>query len=148
MTIGRNIKEITEIKELQDETKREIFNNKLIEIAEFYLPIYIPIENLIDILLECDKENYMNQTNYTKNPKLGLTIIENAFHVASAKSKESIEIDDFIEALKQDNINMSQTNKNIAIESLKKIKNKTNYNEEKESIPFQKKKHFRTFFKK
>lgn len=141
---------IIEIKELQDETKKEIFNNKLIETDSFYLPLDIPTDDLINILLECDKGNFMNQTNYTKNPKLGITIIENALYIAAAHSKESIEIDDFIDAFNQDNINMSQANKKTAIESLERLKTKTKKISifKKETIPNQRKKQFRIFSQK
>lgn len=123
-TLDQNKYKVIEIKQPSEETKRNIFTNVLNKEKEA-LPLAVDDEEIISLLLECDKSNCINQSNYTKNPKLGVTIIKNAFTHALANFKEKVEIDDFIEALYLDNINMDLTTKEElknSFEDLKKIK--------------------------
>ena len=68
-------------------------------------------------------------TNITKNPKLGMQIIYNAFLISSSKNikrkkDKVISKKDFIEALDQKNINMDPNTKDEIKERFKNLEDK------------------------
>ena len=130
--LDQNIYKVIEIKSPTIEAQKQIYHKVLeLETNEKSLPIAVGNEEIINILLECDKSNCINQSNYTKNPKLAITIIKNAFTHAIANFKKEVEIDDFIEALYQDNINMDLTTKEEIKKAFDDLKKK---NEEQQTL--------------
>ena len=125
-----------EVKEPKDEIKRNIFKVYLEEIIKQYkIKIDYFIDDIIDILIETDKNNFINTTNFTKNPKLGLQIFYNANIIASSKNIKNkknklVTKEDFVEALDQPNINMdSKTKEEIKerFQHLKSIKEQKSF---------------------
>ena len=60
----------------------------------------------------------MNIVEMENNPKLGTTIIENAYKIAIALNDPEVTVNHYIEAIKQDNVSMDNQNKNIAVRRL------------------------------
>lgn len=71
-------------------------------------PCLYNTNDIIKILLECDESHCMNQINNTQNPKLGITIIENAFKIAIITNSPYLTHEHFIKALSLDNIDMDK----------------------------------------
>lgn len=80
-------------------------------------------DDTIRLLLNCDKSTCINKTNYLKNPKLALTILENAYTIANVYQEE-LSIEHIIKALDLENINMDPANKKELINCLKETEKK------------------------
>lgn len=119
-----------EVEEPNDKTKKEIFKLYLDQIEkEKKYKIDFSQEDILDILIDADKINSINQTEITRNPKLGMQIINNAFIIASSKNikrkkDKVIAKEDFIQALDQDNIKMDNKTKENIKERFKNLEEK------------------------
>lgn len=121
-----------EVSEPKDEIKRNIFEFYLtqIEKEKKYKINYLK-EEIIDILIDLDKISSNNITNITKNPKLGMQIIYNAFLIASSKNTKRkkdkiITKEEFVKALDQNNIKMDPKTKEKIKERFENLEEKQN----------------------
>ncbi|MBQ7105568.1 MAG: hypothetical protein IJN90_06905 [Bacilli bacterium] len=76
------------------------------------------LDELLSILFHCDDKNSINIVENENNPKLGTTIIKNAYKIAIALNDPEVTVNHYIEAIKQDNVSMDNQNKNIAVRRL------------------------------
>lgn len=104
-------------------------------------------KELINILLDCDKQSSINITNHDNNPKLGLTIIKNAKAIQKATYNNVLTIDHFIEALNLENINMDEQTKEKTIKNLEELNEKIRMRKENENAEAKQKKKFFGFKK-
>ncbi|MBE6150246.1 MAG: ATP-binding protein [Firmicutes bacterium] len=119
--------EVTETKEYIKRSIFEFYLNKIEKDKKY--KINYSKEDIIDILIDLDKISSNNMTNTTKNPKLGMQIIYNAFLISSSKNikrkkDKVISKKDFIEALDQKNINMDPKTKEEIKERFKNLEEK------------------------
>lgn len=123
------------IKELKQNTNKDLNLNKQEE------------DELISILLNSNKTDSLNN-NFDKNPILAITILENAFKLATGYNQKEVYLIDFYLALSLDNIKLPKDSIEKTIHKIDELSTKVNERKQQEKTKKTFKEKVKTFFKK